>query len=103
MDNVSPDNLKYCRPRIARMLALYFTKMFSHGYLPVNMLSVQLVPLIKSKSGLIGSKDNYRPIAIASVLTKVLIILDRIELFVYTHENQFGFKKQHGTDTCIFK
>ena len=46
----------------------------------------------------------YRPIAIASVLSKVLemIILERIELFVYTHENQFGFKKQHGTDTCIY-
>ena len=68
-----------------------------------NMLSVQLVPIIKSKSGLISSKDNYRPIAIASVLSKVLefIILERIEMFVYTHENQFGFKKQHGTDTCI--
>ena len=68
------------------------------------MLSVQLVPIIKSKSGLISSQDNYRPIAIASVLSKVLeiIILERIELFVYTHENQFGFKKQHGTDTCIY-
>ena len=84
------------------MLALCFTKMVSHGYLPANMLSVQLVPIIKSKSGLISSQDNYRPIA--SVLSKVLeiIILERIEMFVYTHENQFGFKKQHGTDTCIY-
>ena len=65
------------------------------------MLSVQLVPIIKSKSGLISSKDNYRQIAIASVLSKVLelIILERIDMFVYTHENQFGFKKQHSTDT----
>ena len=23
-------------------------------------------------------------------------------MFVYTHENQLGFKKQHGTDTCIY-
>ena len=104
MDNVSSEHLKYSSPRLASMLALCFTKMFSHGYLPTHMLSVQLVPIIKSKSGLICSKDNYRPIAIASVLSKVLemIILERIELFVYTHENQFGFKKQHGTDTCIY-
>ena len=35
-------------------------------------------------SGLISSKDNYRPIAIASVLSKVheFIILERIEMFV---------------------
>ena len=104
MDNVSSEHLKNCNPRLVSMLALCFTKMFSHGYLPANMLSVQLVPIIKSKSGLISSKDNYRPIAIASVLSKVLefIILERIEMFVYTHENQFGFKKQHGTDTCIY-
>ena len=64
---------------------------------------MQLVLIIKSKSGLISSKDNYRPIAIAGVLSKVLecIILERIELFVYTRENEFGFKKQHGTDTCM--
>ena len=104
MDNVSSEHLKYSSLRLASMLALCFTKMFSHGYLPTHMLSVQLVPIIKTKSGLISSKDNYRPIAIASVLSKVLemIILERIELFVYTHENQFGFKKQHGTDTCIY-
>ena len=92
MDNVSSEHLKNCNPRLASMLALCFTKMFSHGYLPLF------------KSGLISSKDNYRPIAIASVLSKVLefIILERIEMFVYTHENQFGFKKQHGTDTCVY-
>ena len=72
MDNVSSEHLKNCNPRLASMLALCFTKMFSHGYLPANMLSVQLVPIIKSKSGLISSKDNYRPIAITSVLSKVL-------------------------------
>ena len=104
MDNVSSEHLKNCNPRLASMLALCFTKMFSHGYLPANMLSVRLVLIIKSKSELICSKDNYRPIAIASVLSKVLefMILERIEMFVYTHENQFGFKKQHGTDTCIY-
>ena len=52
-------HLKYSSPRLASMLALCFTKMFSHGYLPTHMLSVQLVPIIKSKSGLISSKDNY--------------------------------------------
>ena len=67
MDNVSSEHLKNCNPRLASMLALCFTKMFSHGYLPANMLTVQLVPIIQSKSGLISSKDNYRPIAIKLV------------------------------------
>ena len=90
-------------------IQLYFVEFFKlnnscaftsyHGYLPANMLSMQL-PLITSKYGLISSNNNCIPTAIASVLSKVheYIILERMELFVYTHENQFGLKKQHDTD-----
>ena len=44
------------------------------------MLSVVLVPVIKDKAGKISSKDNYRPIALASVFSKTIevIILGRI-------------------------
>ena len=31
-----------------------------------------------------------------------LIILDRIEKCLLTQSNQFGFKRKHGTDQCIF-
>ena len=44
----------------------------THGTLPDSMLSVVLVPVIKDKSGKVGSIDNYRPIALASILSKVL-------------------------------
>ena len=51
-----------------------------HGFLPDEMMAVALVPIIKSKSGRIMSKDNYRPIALASVVSKVLekILLNRL-------------------------
>ena len=29
-------------------------------------------------------------------------LLEIIELYLDTHDNQFGFKKQHSTDMCIF-
>ena len=68
------------------------------------MLSVILVPVIKDKAGKICSKDNYRPIALASVFSKSIeiIILGRIKIFLDTNPNQFGFKKKHGTDQCIY-
>ena len=71
---------------------------------PESMISVILVPVIKDKTSKINSKDNYRPIALASVLSKVLeyIILDRIEMYLVTHDNQYGFKRKHGTDLCIY-
>ena len=51
-----------------------------------------------------SSKDNYRPIALASVISKLVdvIMLDRIEMYIITNPNQFGFKRKHGTDQCIY-
>ena len=36
------------------------------------MLSVVRVPIIKDKCGKINSKDNYRPVALASVTSKIV-------------------------------
>jgi len=84
------------------MCARNFT--LAHGILPDSILSVILEPVIKDKAGKINSVDNYRPVALASILSKVLerIILNRLEHFVLTSDNQFGFKPKHGTDMCIF-
>ena len=68
------------------------------------MLAVVLVPIIKDRAGRIDQLDNYRPIALASVLSKVVesIILSRISMYLQTLPNQFGFKSKLGTDTCIY-
>lgn len=44
----------------------------THGMLPDSMLAVTLLPVIKDKAVKAGSVENYRPIALASVLSKVL-------------------------------
>ena len=46
--------------------------LFIHGFLPEAMLSVVLVPVIKDKCPKINDGDNYRPIALASVISKVV-------------------------------
>ena len=68
------------------------------------MLSVVLVHVIKDKAGEISSKDSYRPIALASVINKLVevIMLDIIEMYMNTNPNQFRFKRKHGTDQCIY-
>ena len=75
-----------------------------HMSMPESMLSVVLLPVIKDKAGKISSKDNYRPIALASVISKLVevIMLDRIEMYMNTNPNQFAFKRKHGTDQCIY-
>lgn len=61
-------------------------------------------PVIKDKASKLSSMDNFRPIALASSLSKVLesVICNRLEPYLYTAANQFGFKIEHGTDTCVF-
>ena len=46
----------------------------------------------------------FSVVALSNIFCKVLeiIILGRIECYLTTSANQFGFKKKHGTDLCIY-
>ena len=86
------------------LLSICFSHLLLHDILPDSLLTVTLVPVIKDKAGKAGSLANYRPIALASILSKVLerILLDRLSVFISTTDNQFGFKAKHSTDLCIY-
>ena len=103
-DDIYAEHLQYAPQRLAHVLSILFSSMISHGYIPSMMLDVVLVPIIKDKTGKINSKDNYRPIALASIVSKVLesLLLEKMENFLTTAQNQFGFKKKLGTDQCIY-
>ena len=104
LDGITAEHLKYASERLPYLLSMCITSFFIHGFLPESMLSVLIVPVIKDKAGNINSKDNYRPIALASIISKIveMIMLDRLETHLITQPNQFGFKKNHSTDQCIF-
>lgn len=104
LDRITAEHLKYSSHRLHPLLSLCFTGFLTHGVLPDSIMSVLLVPVIKDKAAKLNDLQNYRPIALASILSKVLerILLTRLEMYVHTHDNQFGFKKKHGTDLCIY-
>ena len=104
MDNITAEHLKFASKKLYPLLAICFTGLLVHGILPDSILSVVLVPVINDKAGKLNSSENYRPIALASILSKVLekILLNRLEQYILTTDNQFGFKRKHGTDMCIF-
>merc|ERR1711895_171568 len=83
-----------CSTDYMALLAKCITSFLVHGFLPESLMSVVLVPIIKDKSGKINSKDNYRPIAIASTMSKLLeiILLERLSKFLLTSSNQFKLK-----------
>ena len=55
-----------------------------------------LAPILKNKNGDILSKNNYRPIALTTVCSKVieLYLVKKLEIYLYTSENQFAYKKR---------
>ena len=75
-----------------------------HGFLPSDLTDTVLVPIVKDKTGDISDKGNYRPIALASVISKVLemALLVKLEKYLYSSDYQFRFKPRHSTDLCIY-
>ena len=63
-----------------------------------------LVLIPKDRGGDFCDKSNYRPIAVATTLSKILerVWLNRCMGCLITTTNQFGFKPNHGTDMSIF-
>ena len=104
IDGIYAEHLKHCSHNYRSLLARCMTSFLVHGYLPDTLMSVILVPIIKDKSGKINSKDNYRPIAIASTMSKLLekLLLERLNNYLVTSSHQFGFKSKHSTDACIY-
>ena len=78
--------------------------MIKHGSVPDKMLLSTLVPIPKNprKSG--GDSDNYRAIALSSIIGKILdqIILCKNLDLLQSCDLQFGFKRKHSTTQCTF-
>ena len=73
--------------------------------MPADIMETTIVPIIKNKCGNLADSNNYLPIAIATIVSKLFesIILYKFEEFLYTCDNnQFGFKPKHSTELCIY-
>ena len=103
-DGLSAEAFKFASNRLHAMLSCCFSSFFVHGYLPDQCIDTVIIPLVKNKCGDLTDKGNYRPIAIASVASKLIehLVLQRVEQFLYTSSSQFGFKSKHSTDMCVY-
>ena len=65
---------------------------------------VVIIPLLKCKSKEPADVNNYRPIAIATALSKALeqVLLSRLARYLWTADSQIGFKQAHGSEMVIF-
>ena len=71
-DGISAESLRFAHDRLHVLLSLCFSACFSHSYLPKSLLETTIVPVIKNKCGSLTDCNNYRPIAIATITSKLL-------------------------------
>lgn len=104
VDGLTSEHFKYSDGLINEFFCKFINLAIIHGYIPKKALETVLVPIVKDKKGNITDVDNYRPIAIATVASKIIevLLLNKYESFFATNCNQFGFKPSHSTDMCIF-
>ena len=78
---------------------------FTHGVFPGDLKIAKVIPLFKSGDHL--KVNNYRPVSILTVLSKVLekLMYNRlmafIEKFKILYDFQFGFRKAHSTAMAL--
>ena len=103
IDGISAEHFVFAHSRIHVLLSLLFSAFISHGYLPGMFMKTAIVPIIKNKTGDTSDKNNYRPIALVTAASKIfeLCLSVILENYLFTHDQQFGFKSKHSTDFCI--
>ncbi|XP_033118513.1 uncharacterized protein LOC117118118 [Anneissia japonica] len=104
LDGIDSEHLKYAGGKINVLLSFCFNALLVHGYIVNDFVEVVLIPIVKNKLGDVTSTNNYRPIALASVLSKLfeLILVDFCKDNLETDYHQFAFKPNPSTETCVF-
>ena len=83
---------------------MLFNAFIRHGYLPTGFMKTAIVPIIKNKTGDTSDTINYIPIALVTATSELfeMCLLEILQLYLITHDHQFGFKTKYSADMCIF-
>ena len=104
-DGIPGDLLKLCAYEIADVYTLLFQASLDQGTLPSDWKRANIVPVYKK--GDRGKVENYRPISLTSVSSKILehiihsSIMDHLELHSLLNDNQHGFRQRRSCETQL--
>ena len=106
-DGISSYILKKLPASAILLLTIIINNCINHSYFPTNWKTSIIIPL--PKKGSANNIKNFRPISLIDSVSKIFekVILDKISNFCEDHNivqnNQFGFKKAHGTLHTLIK
>ena len=100
-DEISADILRLILPSICKPLVYILNLSLTQGIFPTELKVANVIPLYKTDDPMLF--NNYRPVSILCMLSKVFekVMYSRLSQFLDTYqilfEKQFGFRKQHST------
>ncbi|CAF4759375.1 unnamed protein product [Pieris macdunnoughi] len=102
-DGLSIEHLKFAGLHLPRVLFLLFNACIAHSFMPRDMISSIVVPIVKNRTGDLADIHNYRPISLATIISKVFdgVLNTQLSKYIKPHDNQFGFKPGLSTDGAI--
>ena len=104
-DEVSPKVVQCCHAPLLDIFVHIFNLSFSKGVFPDDFKIAKVIPLFKGGDS--SSFNNYRPISVLSVFSKILERLFYNRLYDYLskerilYDNQFGFRKSFSTQLAL--
>ena len=103
-DGLSAEHFIYAPEQICVILSHMLSLCLTHGHLPDLMMKSFIVPLVKNKLGVLSDINNYRGIAISSVISKIFesTLLIKCEDKLWSSDIQFGFKAGSSTHHATF-
>ena len=103
-DDIPSEVFKNSSFNFLNFLTMFVNDILYHGHIPCTLSDVVILPTIKNKLKDSSKSNNYRPIAVSSIASKLieLILYDRLRVYLVSSPHQFGFKSAHSTETCVF-
>ena len=73
--------MKFAHSKLLVLLSILMSAVLIHGHVPRSAKRSVLVPIINNKNKRITDRDNYRPICLSNVFTKVIekVLLCRMQ------------------------
>jgi len=103
-DGLTAEHVVNSHPALVVHFKLLFWIMLKFSFIPDDLGVGTIVPIVKDYRGDLSSVDNYRPITISPVISKLfeILLIEKYACFLESDDLQFGFKKGHSCSHALF-
>ena len=104
-DEINIDIFNLCLPCIKHSLLYILNLSLLHGVFPNELKIAKVLPLFKSDDPM--KFNNYRPVSLLSILSKIFEkamysrLVNFLEMHKILYEKQFGFRKKRSTNMAL--